>query len=305
MKHTLNHLEYAGARVFGASMMLRQPGTQELEYPDFLVEFESKVNPVKSGPVGMIDAVRHRISLGADWIKIEGTGGVLHGEHSNLKTSYFTDEELKAIVEETHRSKRFVASHCHADEGIRRGTEAGIDTIEHGSFITEETAKLMLNKKNYLIPTKMALEMLIKPEIFDKMPPSVQNRINEAMAITREQHKLAFDMGVNMALGTDAGTPGNYHGTCAREMQYYTDLLGATNLKALQMATIEAAKAIKQESNLGTIEVGKTADLVIMEKNPLDDIKVIQNYKNQTHVFRDGVLMAEKGKIVYTLDMNR
>jgi len=300
VKNAMIEMQFAGSRILGSHHFLHQKGRQEDETPD---HYDRSHFGAESGPIGMRTAVRKRISNGADWIKIEATGGVLHGKNSNLEQSFFADDELDAIVSETHRMNRYVLAHCHGDEGIYRSTKAGVDTIEHGTFISEETANLMIERKNAIVATKIAVESLAKPEVFAEMTPGIQNRIREASASMRKNHKIAFDKGVRFALGTDAATPANFHGTGAKEIEYMRDHLEVSNLRALQFATIDAASAIKQLDFLGSIEVGKAADLVVVDGDPIQDVTILQQYKNLNYVIRDGVVMAESGKITYTLSM--
>jgi len=186
-----------------------------------------------------------------------------------------------------------------AFSGIFRAVMAGIDTIEHGSYIDEEIAELMIKKGLYLIPTQTAGLSLAKPEILKQLPPEVVKKTKTVLSAVLENHKVAFNKGVRFAIGTDAGTPGNHHGHTAFEIMNMVENVGMTTSQALQAATIESAKAIKMDDMLGSIEQGKFADLVICDSNPLEEMSILKDSKNFAHVIKDGKIMAERGQITY------
>jgi imidazolonepropionase-like amidohydrolase len=289
----------AGPRLLVSDRVLAQPGNQEYIGPEPLFRYLRENYEVKSGPDGIMHAVRERNWYGSDFIKTATTGGVLHGIKSKLKMSFFTDEELEAMVKEAHRIGMHIACHAHGREGIYRAVNVGIDTIEHGSFLDEESADIMIKKGLYIVPTQAALINLRKPDINKHLSPEVVKKINEVADISQENHRMAFKKGVPIALGTDAGTPGNYHGETAQEIRYMVENVGMSPSKALQVATIESAKAIQLENQIGSIEVDKIADITICEKNPFDDISVLEKWKNISYVIKDGIIMAQKGKLTY------
>ncbi|NHK31325.1 MAG: amidohydrolase family protein [Asgard group archaeon] len=289
----------AGPRLLVSNRVLMQPGNKEYVGPDVLFKFLREYFEIKSGVDGVIHGVRERKWQGSDFIKTMTSGGVLHGIESKLEHSLWTEEELEALVKEAHRMDMHIACHAHGREGIYQAAKAGIDTIEHGSQLDEETADIMIKKGLYLIPTQAALINLNKPEINKQMPPEVRKKISEAAEISLENHRMAFKKGVPIALGTDAGTPGNFHGETAQEIRYMIENVGMNTTQALQTATIEGARAIKLEDKIGSIEQGKIADIIICEKNPITDISVLENPKKITHVIKDGIIMAQKGNLTY------
>jgi len=289
----------AGPRLLVADSGIGQWGNQEAIGPNCILDYYKVTGEVQTGVDGVKHAVRDRKRAGADFIKTLTTGGVLHGMESKLGMTLFTEEELVAMVEEAHRLDMHLASHAHGDAGIYHAAKAGIDTIEHGSFISEETANLMIKKGTYLVPTQNAIKNLTKPDILNQMPPEVQQKILATNEQLIKNHKLAFNKGVLFALGTDAGTPGNFHGTTATEITNMVVNVGMTPVQALQTATIQSARAIKMDDKIGSIEKGKLADLVICNTDPLNDITTLENPVNFSHVIKDGKIMAEKGKITY------
>ena len=290
---------FAGPRLVVADNGVAQWGNQEIVAPDVLINYYKNIGEVKAGIEGVMHAVRERKAMGADFIKTLTTGGVLHGQESKLGTSLFTDEELEAMVKEAHRIGMHVASHAHGLEGIYRAVKAGIDSIEHGSFLDEETADLMVKKGTFLVPTQAALIHLLESDILAQLPPEVQVKTKETAVSQQESHKIAYEKGVQIAVGTDAGTPGNFHGKAASEVKYMVENIGMTPSQALQAATIVGAKCVHIDDKVGVIEKGKIADILICNKNPLDDISLIENPKNFTHIIKDGKVMVEKGIITY------
>lgn len=290
---------FAGPRLVVSDNGIGQWGNQEAIGPDYMLDHYQQIGEVLTGVDGIKHAVRDRKRAGADLIKTLTTGGVLHGMDSKLGTSLFLDEELEAMVEEAERLGMHVACHAHGLEGIYRAVKAGIHTIEHGSFLDEETADLMVKKGSFLVPTQMALAGLLSSGILEQLPPEVQVKTKKTGIAQREAHKIAFEKGVQIAVGTDAGTPGNFHGTTGTEIKYMVENVGMTPVQALQAATIVGAKCVHLDDKIGVIEKGKMADIVISNKNPLEDISVIENPKNFSHVIKDGKIMVEKGIITY------
>ncbi|MHA1156872.1 MAG: amidohydrolase family protein [Candidatus Heimdallarchaeota archaeon] len=290
---------FAGPRLVVSDAGIGQWGNQEAIGPDYMLDYYQQVGEVQTGVDGIKHAVRDRKRAGADFIKTLTTGGVLHGMDSKIGTSLFMDEELEAMVEEAERIGMHVACHAHGLEGIYRAVKAGIHTIEHGSFLDEETADLMVKKGTFLVPTQMALEGILSSEVLQHLPPEVQIKAKETGKKSKESHKIAFERGVQIAVGTDAGTPGNFHGTTGTEIKFMVENVGMTPTQALQAATIVGAKCVHLDDKIGVIEKGKIADIVISNKNPLEDISIVENPKNFSHVIKDGKIMVEKGIVTY------
>ncbi len=299
LRRILNYGIFAGPRLVVSETGIWQWGNQEDVGPRALVNFSKENYQVKAGVDNVKHAVRDQKNEGADFIKTATTGGVLHGMESKVSFSLWTHEELVAMREEAHRLGMHVACHAHGTPGIIAAAEAKLDTIEHGSYMTEEAAGLMVKNGTYLVPTQLAAMGLVSPELMKMMPPEVQKKTVEVDKNMKRSHKLAFEKGVKIAIGTDAGTPGNYHGNTGFEVKLMVDDVGMTPTQALQAATIEGAKAIWMDEDIGSIEKGKLADIVICDLNPIEDIAVITNPKNFSHVIKDGKIMAERGIIKY------
>ena len=288
-----------GPRLLVATIPIAQWGNQEAIHPRALVDDTRRHNEVLTGVDGVRHAVRERAFLGADFIKTLTTGGVLHGMASGVGTSLFTPEELAAMAEEAHRIGKRVACHAHGVAGIRAAVEAGIDTIEHGSLLDDETADLMVERGTWLVPTQSAGIGLSEPEVTAQLPPEVVAKTRAVMERLIDNHKSAFERGVRFALGTDAGTPGNPHGRTAKEIERMVANVGMSPAEALQTATIRSAEAIGMEGLIGSLEPGKAADMVICTTNPVDDIASLQDQTNIAWVIKNGKVVARHGVIEF------
>lgn len=299
LKRILNKGIFAGPRLVGSETGIWQWGDSEAFGPQALINFDREVSVIQAGVDNVKYAVRDQKKLGADFIKTATTGGVLHGMESQVSFVLWTDEELVAIREEAHRLGMHVGCHAHGNDGIQAAVRAGFDTIEHGSFLDEETAKMMVEKGTYLIPTRSAIVCLASSDIHKQMPPEVQKKIVKCYDKAKESHQIALDKGVKIAIGTDAATPGNFHGNTGLEIKFMVDDIGMTPVQAMQAATIEGARAIWLDDKIGSIEKGKLADIVISDKNPLEDISAVVDPLNFSHVIKDGKVMAGRGRIAY------
>ena len=299
LKRVLNMKLLAGPRLVGSETGIWQWGNQETIGPQALIDFDREISVVTAGVDNVIYAVRDQKKLGADFIKTATTGGVLHGMESKVSLVLWTDEELVTMREEAHRLGMQVGCHAHGDAGIQAAVRAKIDTIEHGSFLSEETADLMVKNGTYLIPTRSAIVCLAAGPIYKQMPPEVQTKITACYNQAKESHRMALEKGVKIAIGTDAATPGNFHGNTGLEVKLMVDDIGMTPIQALQAATIEGAKAIWLEDKIGSIEKGKYADIVICDTNPLENIDAITDPTKLSYVIKDGEIMAQRGKITY------
>ncbi|MEO8433081.1 MAG: amidohydrolase family protein [Acidobacteriota bacterium] len=212
------------------------------------------------------EAVRRQIKYGADVIKVCASGGVL-SLGDDVGAPQLTDAELSALVDEAHRLGRKTAAHAHGDLAARAAVQAGIDSIEHGSFLTDETLRLMKAKGTFLVPTLLAGEWIGGKA--DKLPPEIAVKGRAALAARSETFRRALRNGVRIAFGTDAGV--SPHGMSAREFGLMVDL-GMTPAAALR-TTASAADLLGLGALIGTIEKGKEADIVAVPGDPLRDIR--------------------------------
>lgn len=234
-------------------------------------------------------AVRYQVKYGADVIKVCATGGVL-SEGDAVGATQYTYEEMKAIVDEATKLDRKVAAHAHGTEGIKIATRAGVTSIEHGSFLDEEGAKLMAQKGTFLVPTLSAGAVV---EGYAKNGVLKGLRAEKALAAAaamRHAIRIAVENKVVIAFGTDAGVIP--HGTNAREFGLMTEWGGLTPIQSLTAGTMNAARLLGWEKRVGTIEAGKLADIVAVPGNPLEDI---HRTEQVSFVMKGGVVYKGQG----------
>jgi len=214
-------------------------------------------------------AVRWNIKYGADIIKTCATGGVL-SPTDDIDVPQLTQAELDALVIAAHELRRKTAAHAHGNEGARRAVLAGIDSIEHGTFIDDTTLRLMKEKGTYLVPTLSVRSGIAE----SKFPPLVQAKADLALKAQDSLVRRALAIGVKIALGTDAAV--YPHGDNALEFVLMA-ADGMPNAQALRAGTSTAADLLGLANKIGTLENGKLADVVAVPGNPLDDIKLTQS----------------------------
>ncbi len=227
---------------------------------------------VGNGPDQLRAIVRQRYKEGADFIKVSSTGGVLSLAKSGQAPLY-NDEELAAVVATAKDYGLKVAAHAHGDEGMKRAIRAGVISIEHGTFMSDETIALMKEHGTYYVPTISAGRFVAEKSKIDGFFPAVV-RPKAAMIgpLIQATFKRAYEAGVKIAFGTDQGVAP--HGDNAKEFIYMVEA-GMPPMKAIQSATLEAAKLLDAEKDLGTVESGKIADLVAVPGDPLADISLM------------------------------
>ena len=262
-----------GPRMLTAVHGIGSPGGHfdDYSFPPDRVKPWGPIEGICSGADQCREAVRYQMKWGADVIKIAASGGVL-SESDPVDVPQLTPEEMSAIVSEAHKWRRKVAAHCHGDAAARLAIEAGVDSIEHGSFLTEDTLKLMKAKGVYLVPTRMAVYWVSK--MADTYPPQIAAKARAAAAAHGTMFKAAMRIGVPIAFGTDAGV--YPHGMNAMEFGLMTDL-GMSPAAALLAGTRDAAKLLGVEADVGTLEAGKAADIVAVRGNVLSDIHATEH----------------------------
>jgi len=235
--------------------------------PGMMDSHPGRPHPIVDGPEEMRKKVRELIRAGADVIKVATSGGVL-SPVSNPKHAHFRPDELDALVSEATAADRFVMAHAQGTQGIKNAIAAGIRSIEHGIYLDDEAIEMMLAAGTYLVPTLMApLGLLDQIERGMELPEKVIRIATSVAEAHRDSVERAIAAGVKVAMGTDTGvTP---HGENLRELAEMAKL-GMSDAQVLRSSTTVAADLLGVSSELGTVEVGKIADLVVWEGESLD-----------------------------------
>lgn len=234
-----------------------------------------------TGAVECAQRVREASKYGADLIKITATGGVLSQQGRGLD-QHFSDEEMKSIVETAHRLGLKVAAHAHGKGGVAAAVAAGVDSVEHGTYLDEDGAKLMKRTGAYMVPTLMAFEGIREGLAEDRYTPVVSKKVRQTLEVVGKGLQLAVKRGVNIAFGTDAGV--FEHGRNAGEFELMLRYGGMSAEAALKSATVDAANLLGL-SSIGTIEAGKYADIIAVDGDPLQDVTVLEHMR---FVMKDG-----------------
>lgn len=236
-------------------------------------EFHFTAEGIADGVPAAIAKVREEVKYGADVIKISATGGVL-SKGDSPEATQFSDEEIRAIVIEAHRLGRKVAAHAHGAAGIKQAVLAGVDSIEHGSFIDDEAIRLMKEKGAYLVPTLYLADWFIENYQRLRVPEFMVEKARVVMPAARQNIARAFKAGVKVAFGTDAAV--YPHGLNAHEFAAMVKL-GMTPIQSIQAATVNAADLLGWSDRIGSIEAGRFADIIAVSGDPLVDVSALEH----------------------------
>ncbi len=283
LKHAVAKGYVAGPRIFAAGSIISPTGGHGIAcgYRDdinLLLDASGRAD----GSDGCRHAVRRQVSRGADFIKFVATGGVLTDTDTGTGQQFF-DDEYEAIVATAHMLGRKTTAHAHGADGMKAALKAGVDGIEHGTFMDEEVMTAMLKRGVFYVPTALAGTTVAEyAKTQDFMPKAIREKAlavgpNILATLTR-----SHAAGIRIAFGTDTAV--SPHGQNAKEFALMVKA-GMTPMQAIAAATVTAAEHIGQSANLGTIEPGKAADIIATSASPLDDIAALMNI---AFVMRDG-----------------
>src|SRR5258708_3835635 len=250
-------------------------------------EWHAKADGTADGVESVQHKVREIIKYGADVIKICATGGVL-SKGDDPRASQYTIEEMKAIVADAHRLGRKVAAHAHGAQGIAWAAEAGVDSIEHGSYIDDAGIQAMKAHGTYLVPTLYLGDWMTENAARIGLPEMYASKMRTIIPLARQNVKRAFDAGVKVAFGTDAAV--YPHGLNAHEFAVYVKL-GMSPVQAIQTATVNAAELLGWSDRIGSIETGKFADIIAVNGDPTKDVTLLQD---PVFVMKGGVVYKQK-----------
>ena len=295
LRNSINKGGIAGPRMLVATKGIGATGGHfdpTNGFRDFLFGREPDyTDGIADGPDEIRKAVRFEVKNGADVIKAAVSGGVL-SLADEVDTPQLTPAEMAALVDESHRLRKKVAVHCHGDQAAREAIEAGVDSIEHGSFMQPETLTMMKRKGTFLTPTLMATEWIMGK--IDNYPPALQAKAKAAAAARSDMFRNAVKMGVKISFGTDAAVfP---HGKNAKEFKLMVDL-GMTPIDTLKSATANDADLLGIAQKVGTLEKGKLADIVAMPGDPTSDITATERVSfvmKEGKIIRNGPPTAQR-----------
>lgn len=248
------------------------------------------------GPDEVRRAAREQIRAGADCIKLMATGGILT-QGNEIGAAQLEEAEMRAAIEEADKAGKLSAVHAHGASGIKNGLRAGVQTVEHAYFLDDEGIQMMLDRGAWLVPTAAAVGLVVDKGLEAGISAHVVEKAQSAIESQRATCRKAWQAGVRIAMGTDAGTPYNRHGENAQELAAMVDV-GMSPMEAIVASTLKGAQLLGLDDRLGTIESGKAADLLIVESDPLADISILRDPKRISHVFKAGTLMARHGGVV-------
>jgi imidazolonepropionase-like amidohydrolase len=247
-------------------------------------EYHATADGVADGIAAVQQRVRQNIKYGVDLIKVCATGGVL-SKGDDPQASQYSLDELKALVADAHRLGRKVAAHAHGAQGILFATEAGVDSIEHGTYIDADDTAAMKQHGTWLVPTLYLIDWMREN---GHLPAMFQKKMMDVSAVVLQNQRKAVAAGVKVALGTDAAV--YPHGLNAHEVEVYVTKLGMTPLAALQAGTINAAELMGWSDRTGALEPGKWADVIAVDGDPLGDVRVLQQVR---FVMKSGIVYKQ------------
>lgn len=262
---------------------------REPDYRDGIVDSPDEVRK----------AVRFEVKNGADCIKAAVSGGVL-SLADEVDTPQLTPPEMVALCDESHRLRKKVAVHCHGDQAAKEAIQAGVDSIEHGSFMKPDTIAMMKQKGTFLTPTLMAAEWIMQN--MKNYPPALQAKAKAAYDARSDMFRNAVKMGIKISFGTDAAVfP---HGMNAKEFKLMVDL-GLPPIEALKSATSNDAELLGVSQKTGTLEKGKLADIIAMPGDPTNDITATERVSfvmKEGKVIRNGPPSSPPTAATWTFD---
>ena len=288
MKTAVQQGAIVGPRILASGYCLTITGGHGDMFPSHVAV--EGMGRIVDGPTEARKAAREQIKAGADNIKLMATGGGMSPGPATV--AQLTIDEMSAAVDEALKFGKTTAAHAIGADGIKNALKAGVRTIEHASFLDNEGIDLMLANDAYLVPTLAAFKT-VKYGKNGGVPENTIEKVLYFQTVHMQNLRKAMAAGVRIAMGTDAGTPFNYHGESAYELECLVTN-GFTEMQAIQSATRTAAEALLLQ-DLGTLTKGKIADFIVVDGNPLRNINILQDIEKIKMVFKAGQLVSPVG----------
>lgn len=290
LRDAINTEVIKGPRMFVTGYKIMPTGADFLTYPP---EVSINGRYTFDTPDEARKGVRNLLALGVDTIKIM-TSGRTFRESSSPNARALNLEESKIVVEEAHNQGVKVSAHAHGSQGVKIALEAGCDTLEHGTALDDDDIMFMVENGIYLIPTLSYGKHVEELGIETGFPQSIINKTLNSRKQRLGSLKKALNAGVKVAMGTDAGMPFTNHGDNAYEMELLVEA-GMTPMEAIIATTYTGAEMLDMENKIGSIEEGKFADLIVVNGDPLEDIKILRDNKNILCVMKSGEILVDRG----------
>ncbi len=291
LKKVINKGEVAGPRLMVSGPCVGTTGGHADTHYNPYIKESVAMGSIGDGPDGLIKATREVIKHGADLVKYMSTGGVMSAG-TNVNAQQMSFEEMKAVIDTAKMYGLTTATHCHGTSGIKDAVRAGVTSVEHGTLIDDEGIQLMREHGTYLVPTIIAGERIC---VVGKEMGAADWMIEKSNQV-HKRHAESFakcqNAGVKIAFGSDAGTPGNFHGKQTYEMELM-NRYGMGPLEVLYCATKSAAQLMGKDHEVGTLEAGKYADLVALDSDPREDIKAVHTC---SFVMKGAVIVKQDGE---------
>jgi imidazolonepropionase-like amidohydrolase len=269
-----------GPRLFCAGKILTMTSSTTPYYVGMYEECD--------GPAEVRKAARKQLAMGADLIKLLVTGAVTSTSYERYDAIQLRPDEIRAAVEIAEDNFTHVAAHAHALDGIRNAVACGCRTVEHGSYGDEAVFRLMAERECWLVPTMcITTAMFGDPDFAAQVPPHIRGRYRDIHELRVEMLKTAKGCEVKIAMGTDVGTPGNHAGDNMQELEVMVKQCGFTPQEAIWSATMEAARMMRLDGDLGSLQPGRIADIIAVAEHPLDDIAALSRV---FFVMKDGTI---------------
>ncbi|MGN6462105.1 MAG: amidohydrolase family protein [Pseudolabrys sp.] len=243
-----------------------------------------------------VDAVRRaaraQLKAGADNVKLIASGGILT-PGTDIGRPKFAIDEMRAAIDEAHDAGKISAAHAHGAEGVKRAAAAGIDSVEHAYFVDPEGIDLMLAHGTILVATSAAVRNVVSHGVAAGIPAHIAEKANSAIEAHVSGFKAMHRAGIRMAMGTDSGVPFTHHGSNLDELGYLVEM-GLAPQEAIRVATLDSARLLKLDQQIGSLEEGKSADLVILDGDPLADIGLLRQPNTIRRVVLNGRTVLDR-----------